>query len=111
MNVHELLNSLGNSFATTANVKNVYGEPVVAGDRTVIPIAEVRYGFGGGGGTKHHEREGGGGGGGGVIARPAGALVITPESTHFIAFEDKRKLGIALALGFVLGVFIASRRK
>jgi uncharacterized spore protein YtfJ len=27
-----------------------YGDPVVVGDRTVIPIAQVRYGFGGGGG-------------------------------------------------------------
>ncbi len=102
MNVQQLLQSMAERVSASASVRNVYGDPVVVGDRTVIPAAQVRYGFGGGGGTKN-EQEGGGGGGGGVSARPCGALEITAEGTRFIAFDDRAKMGAALALGFVLG--------
>jgi uncharacterized spore protein YtfJ len=105
MSLHELLQTIGDRFATTASVKLIYGDPVTAGDRTVIPVARLRYGFGGGVGKTE---EGGGGGGGGVIAHPAGALEISPAGTRFIEFEDKRKLGAALAAGFALGILIAS---
>ena len=32
-----------------ANVKSVYGEPIAAQGKTVIPVAKVMYGYGGGG--------------------------------------------------------------
>jgi uncharacterized spore protein YtfJ len=105
MSIHELLHTIGDRFASNASVKLVYGEPVTVGDRTVIPVASVRYGFGGGVGKTD---EGGGGGGGGLVAQPAGALEITPGGTRFIEFEDKRKLAAALAAGVALGVLIAS---
>jgi uncharacterized spore protein YtfJ len=90
-------------------VKSVYGDPVVVGNRTVIPIAQVRYGFGGGAGhPKGDEAAGGGGGGGGVSARPSAALEITPEGTRFIVFQDRRATAIALALGFVLGAAVVA---
>jgi uncharacterized spore protein YtfJ len=104
MNVHELLQTMSDAFASTASVRNVYGDPVTVGARTVIPMAQVRYGFGGGGGKKNGSE--GGGGGGGMIAKPTGVLEITPEVTRFIPFEDKRKLITALATGFALGALI-----
>ena len=107
MSVQELLQTLGDRFATSASVKLVYGEPVTVGDRTVIPVATVRYGFGGGLG-KNEEGGSGGGGGGGLNAQPAGALEITPGGARFIPFEDKRKLAAAVAAGFALGVLIVS---
>jgi uncharacterized spore protein YtfJ len=105
MNPHELLQSLGDRFATAAGVKTIYGEPVTLGDRTVIPVAQVRYGFGGGTGKTD---EGGGGGGGGMIATPAGALEISAGSTRFVEFGDQRKLIAAVAAGFALGVLLVS---
>jgi uncharacterized spore protein YtfJ len=107
MNAHELLQTMSDSFAASASVKNVYGEPVTVGNRTVIPAAQFRYGFGGGGGKKKDESDGGGGGGG-MIAKPTGVLEITPEGTRFVAFEDKRKLIAALATGFALGALIVT---
>jgi uncharacterized spore protein YtfJ len=106
MNVHELLQTMSDSFAASASVKNVYGEPVTVGARTVIPMAQVRYGFGGGGGKKDESE--GGGGGGGMIAKPTGILEITPEGTQFLAFEDNRKLIAALATGFALGALMVA---
>jgi len=104
MDVQELLQNMAERLSAGASVKSVYGEPVVAGDRTVIPVAKVRYGFGAGGGRHKGDEQGGGGGGGGhAIARPCGAIEIGPEGTRFIAFVEPRQIGAALALGFVLG--------
>ena len=100
------MQTMSDSFAGSASVKNVYGEPVTVGARTVIPMAQVQYGFGGGGGKKNESD--GGGGGGGMIAKPTGVLEITPEGTRFIAFEDTRRLIAALATGFALGALIVT---
>jgi uncharacterized spore protein YtfJ len=107
MMIQQLLESLAGRVSASASVKNVYGDPIVVGNRTVIPAAQIRYGFGGGGGSKG-EQERGGGGGGGVWARPSGALEITPEGTRFIKFDDHRTAGVALALGFVLGAAVVA---
>jgi uncharacterized spore protein YtfJ len=52
----------------TASVRLVYRDPVERDGTTVVPVARVRFGFGGGGGQKPGEapQQGGGGGGGGV---------------------------------------------
>src|SRR5260370_29517171 len=105
MNLDELFKNISDRVAGTASVKSIYGDPVTVGDRTVIPVVRVRYGFGGGVGKTD---EGGGGAGGGVVAQPAGALEITPAGTRFIEFEDKRKLAAVLAAGFALGGLILS---
>jgi uncharacterized spore protein YtfJ len=102
MDIQHLLQDMAERVSTSASVKNVWGDPVVVGSRTVIPAAQVRYAFGGGGGNKR-ESDGGGGGGGRVSARPCGALEVTPEGTRFIAFDDRPRIGAALALGFMLG--------
>jgi uncharacterized spore protein YtfJ len=107
MNAHQLLESMAERVSARASVNNVYGDPVVVGNRKVIPIAQVRYGFGGGCGHPQDD-EAAGGGGGGVSARPSGALEITPEGTRFIKFEDRRATGAALALGFVLGAAVVA---
>ena len=96
----------------SATVKSVYGEPVELGEKTVIPVAKVRYGFGGGygqdeeGQTEETTTEGGGVGGG-LAASPAGVVEVTETETRFVAYDDHRKLlavGIcALVVGYVLG--------
>ena len=46
-----LLQSLHESLSTRAQVTSVFGEPIVAGDKTIIPVAKIAYGFGGGTGS------------------------------------------------------------
>lgn len=109
MDIQQLLNSLTERFSSSASVKNVYGAPVVAGNRTIIPAAEVRYALGGGGGhSQENAASEGGGGGGAVSARPIGALEVTSEGTRFIVFNDKRRMAAALAIGFALGAALAA---
>jgi uncharacterized spore protein YtfJ len=108
MNIHELLQTLSDRIAASASIKNVYGEPVTVGNRTVIPVARVTLGFGGGAGEEKGAKEShGGGGGGGVVAKPCGALEITPEGTRFIAFADHWRIGGAIAAGFIIGTSVA----
>jgi len=39
-----LLQSLKESILSQANVKAIYGEPIVAQAKTVIPVAKIMYG-------------------------------------------------------------------
>jgi uncharacterized spore protein YtfJ len=107
MNIQQLLESISERVSTSASVKTVYGDPVAAGGRTVIPVAEVRYGFGFGGGRPKGD-ESAGGGGGRVSARPRGALEITESGTRWIPLDNRRATGAAVGIGFLLGAGVVA---
>jgi len=69
-----LMQSLHENLSSRAQVKSVFGDPVVAGEKTIIPVAKIGYGFGAGAGTggvgDTRAKGEGGGGGGGVRAVP-----------------------------------------
>ena len=108
MNATEMLESIGESLRSTASVNSVFGEPIHAEGKTVVPVAKVAYGFGAGGGRKSNhdggsnDRPEGGGGGGGMRAFPAGALEISETQTRFIPYTDLRPLLAAFAAGAVI---------
>jgi uncharacterized spore protein YtfJ len=113
----------------SANARSVFGDPIERGDRTVVPVARVGYGFGGGYGRSgstdesaaDEQGEGGagqggeggagqgGGGGGGSLARPVGALEITDERTRFVRFGGRTRSLALLLVGFALGVTFGRR--
>ena len=104
----------------TASVRAVFGDPIERGDITIVPVARVRWGFGGGAGSgpvavgpgrpagspfsdPADTAAGGGtnvadppasgsgsGGGGGVTADPVGWLEIGPEGATFQAISSAR---------------------
>ena len=92
-----------------AGVETVYGDPVEVGDRTVLPVARVAYGFGGGSGEG--EDGTGFGGGGGVTATPVGALEVDEEGTRFVRFDERRRLLGAALVAFVVGLVVGRRRR
>lgn len=106
----EILQTLTEHFATTANVKQVFGDPIETQGKTIIPVARVMYHVGAGwGGRKIEAPEvglGGGGGGGAVIALPVGVLEVTPERVRFERFFNAKQAGILVGAGFLLGVVI-----
>jgi uncharacterized spore protein YtfJ len=78
--------------------KLCYGEPVIAGDRTVIPVARVRAAGGGGmgrGGPPGHDGEGGGGGGY-LEATPQGFIEFDDAGARYHAIPDPERLGRTL---------------
>lgn len=61
------------------DTSTIIGEPIVAGNTTLIPVSKVSYGFGSGGSdlpTKTNKELFGGGSGGGVTIQPVAFIVI-----------------------------------
>jgi len=110
-----LLQSLKESVLGQANVKAIYGEPITAHEKTIIPVAKIMYGYGAGAGTggvgNTNTRGEGGGGGGGVRAVPVGVIEVSNQQTRFVPISDRRKLVGAVLAGVGLGVWLGWRRR
>jgi uncharacterized spore protein YtfJ len=101
MDIQELIRSL----LSQAGAKSVYGDPISAEGKTIVPVARVRCGFGGGSGRKAAENEGGGGGGG-FVARPVGYIEVTSTGTRFSPIIDAPTIAQALAVGVCFGLLV-----
>ena len=82
------LERLADRVGATATVETIFGQPVERDGTTVIPVAKVRWGFGGGAGSGPADAGGsptgaGQGGGGGVTADPIGWIEIGPDGADF----------------------------
>src|SRR5256885_11951532 len=96
MSSHTLLQSLHDNLSSRAQVKSVFGDPVTAGDKTIIPVAKIAYGFGAGAGTggmgDTRPKGEGGGGGGGVRAIPVEVVEARPRAPRVVAIRVPTKL-------------------
>jgi uncharacterized spore protein YtfJ len=115
MNSLSLLQSLKESILSQANVKAIYGEPIEAHGKTVIPVAKIMYGYGAGAGTggvgTSSARGEGGGGGGGARAIPVGVVEISDQQTRFVPITDRKRLAGAVLAGIGLGIWLGWRRR
>jgi uncharacterized spore protein YtfJ len=103
MDVQEAIHSLVNQ----SSARTVYGEPITADGKTIVPIAKVRYGFGGGSGRRSGGDAGeGGGGGGGATARPVGYIEVSADGTRFVPIVDLESVSIAVGMGILLGLVL-----
>lgn len=115
------LQQLASTLAQSATVENVFGKPVQAGDKIILPVARIAYGFGGGSGkgkrpndkgAANETAEGeGSGGGGGLLARPKGVYEISETSTKFIPAQPGRLILLGMLIGFVLKAVLSSKHK
>ncbi len=82
-----------------ANAAACFGTPVTSGDRTVIPVADIAYGFGAGwGGSQGNETApggSGGGGGGGARTRAIAVIEVAPNGVRILPIEDQTSIRIA----------------
>src|SRR6266567_4492469 len=105
-----LLQSQKESILGQANVKAIYGEPISAHEKTIIPVAKIVYGYGAGAGAggmgDTSTRGEGGGGGGGVRAVPVGVIEVSNQRTRFVPITDRKKLAGALLAGLGLGMWL-----
>jgi len=115
MSTQPLLQCLKENILSQANVKTIYGEPIVAQGKTVVPVAKIMYGYGGGAGTggvgDSHARGEGGGGGGVVRAIPVGVVEISDGPTRFVPITDRKKLAGAILLGAVFGMWLSRAKR
>lgn len=106
---HAVLQSLQDLIERNLGIRHVYGEPVVTGNTTVIPVASAQFAFGGGEGRT--EKQGGGGGGGWVQMSPVGTLEIGPQGTRFVRFPRWGPLLGAAAVGLAAGLLVTRLRR
>jgi len=115
MSTLTILQSLKESILGQASVKAIYGEPIAAHGKTVIPVAKIIYGYGAGAGTggvgESKARGEGGGGGGGVRAVPVGVIEMSDHQTRFVPITDRKKVTGAVLLGIGLGMWLDRRRR
>ena len=118
LSIQDYFQSIAERLQTSASVKTIYGEPIVAEGKTVIPVGRVAYAFctcsrpEKKNDAKQQMEEGiaGGCGGGAVAASPLGVVEITKDDTRFIPIDEKTRLAGALLVGFFLGLLLVSKR-
>lgn len=88
-----MVRALADKVGWAARADAVFGDPVERDDVTVIPVAKVRWGFGGGAGTDTSDdgdmsSDSGGGGGAGVMASPLGFIEVRDGEATFRRVSD-----------------------
>lgn len=109
MNLQQVLEVFSNRMNTQVGGHTVYGEPIQAEGKTIIPVSRVAFGLGLGQGSNpnaqpSHSGEMGMGMGGGIVAQPVGVLELTPQKTRFIPCQDMRKWLGVLLMGIGIGL-------
>lgn len=98
---------LGNLVACSANSKTVFGEPITQDNTTIIPVAKVRYGFGGGYGKKQGDAVGKGGGGG-MQAQSVGYIELHNNEVSYTAIRQPLSIpSLMIATG--IGSFLLAK--
>jgi uncharacterized spore protein YtfJ len=126
------MRSMLESIRERASVQSAYGEPVVAGDRTIVPVARVAFGFGGGYGAGGERDESaddggdepttagdgeevgageGGGLGGGMVVEPVGFVELDATGARLVRFGSRRRLLAAALVGLLVGVVLGTTRR
>jgi Sporulation protein YtfJ (Spore_YtfJ) len=100
-NVAVELAELAKTIGAKADATTVFGSPIVDGEKTVIPVAQSRFGLGWGDGIIAK------GLGGGMTARPLGFIVIDKSGVRFHRTPPPSLA--PLAIGVVLGLALAIR--
>ncbi len=94
MNISELIKNTLKEAQDLMATKTVVGEPIQAGDHTIIPVSKVMFGFGGGGGegTEKKEDRSGQGVGGGWSIEPVAFVVVGKDGAKLMTIGDKEGL-------------------
>ncbi len=107
--------SISEKIQGQAGVGKVFGEPIEAQGKTLIPVAKVTFGYGAGVGNLAQHEEGsdhegrqqtGAGGGAGAVITPLGVMEITKNSTRFVPAEDWKKWTQIFLTGFTTALLV-----
>jgi uncharacterized spore protein YtfJ len=113
------LERVAERFGMNASAKAVFSEPIERDGVTVIPVAKVRWAFGGGSGRGRKLKKGdvsgqgsGGGGGGGMHVAPLGYIEIKDGETKYKPICDPTSLvPIVIASGITGWILLRAMRK
>jgi len=126
MENENLVEKIANLIGQHASVKNIFGEPIVTQNKTIIPVVRIVFGVGGGHGQKFKKNKNqslsdqdkdalkdgeGAGGGGGMYAKPVGVYEVTERGTNFIPANITIQLIVAAFFGFLIKGLLFSKKK
>ena len=113
-----VLDTLASRIGASADAAAVFGDAVDREGVTVIPVAKVRWAFGGGAGSGTDTKSGavdgneGAGGGGGVMASPLGFIEINNGVATFHRIKDPTaNVPLLVASAFVAWVALRGLRR
>jgi len=87
--IEELLQAVLPELRQMAKAQTVVGEPIQAGESTVVPVSKVSVGFGAGGGEGESSKGKGSGTGGGAMIEPVAFIVITEGKVKLVPLTAK----------------------
>lgn len=93
---------IAETLGASARAQNVYGDPVERDGVTVIPVAKIRYGFGGGGEVEKDEYESGGGGG--ISVTPVGYVELRGGTSTYRPIRGAGAMVPMVAVAGLLGL-------
>jgi uncharacterized spore protein YtfJ len=99
------MEKMAEKFGAQARSATVYSEPIKSDGVTVVPVAKVRWGFGGGGGSKEG-KEHGSGGGGGMRVTPVGYIELKDGHSEFKPIRDAASFVPIILAGGAAGFFL-----
>lgn len=114
----DIAERLASKVGLHAGASAVFGDPIERDGVTVIPVAKVRWGFGGGSGrgieegSENGEVGEGSGGGGGVMASPLGFIEIREGRAEFRRAHDPTSaVPVIIASGIAAWLSLRGLRK
>lgn len=94
MAVAELIKNVMGEIEKVMQTRMVVGDPIEAGEFTVIPVSKVSFGFGAGGGTGEKKTKGGSGEGvgGGWSIEPLAFFVVGKEGARLYSIKHEESV-------------------
>ncbi len=98
MSVTDLIKNTLEEIQNLMLTRTVVGEPIIAGEHTVIPVSKVTFGFGAGGGegTESKQTGSGEGMGGGWSIEPIAFVVLGEDGAKMLTIGDKETVASKL---------------
>ncbi len=87
VNAGQLSMAMIEEFTSSMTADSAMGTPIVAGNKTIIPLFEIQAGFGGGGGGPGMMM--GAGTGGGVDILPYSVIIISDEGVQVVPVTNR----------------------
>ncbi len=85
MSINETISTLLSEIQHLTKSETVFGDPIIAGDTTLIPVSKLSMGFAAGGSGK---KDGGGGTGGGVQVTPVALISVCGEKVKVHTMDN-----------------------
>lgn len=104
----ELVEKMAHELGHNASARLVFAEPIERDGVSVIPVAKVRYGFGGGEKGSDGQPDMQSGAGGGLHADPLGYIELKGGATRFRPIFDPVTFGRIAFGAFFVSIWAAS---